>query len=236
MLFGHPRTRSFTWHSSRFAARLDRWYVSPSLVPYLGACFVGTETPSDHRPVVLELYPKVRPDQGPGLRRVRLQQFWGDDAAKEEFEQLLTQEAASAPALGEDGEGAREWLNWWVDLKGRIATKAYELTRRVRQARQLATVAARAPSAAALTQAYQALEAEELTALESAAALDSLLAARSDWCAAVKAEQAAAEWKRRVEWVHQGERRVSQPLSKAFSPLQQHGTLQPSVPPRQGAS
>jgi exonuclease III len=202
----HPQTRSFTFHSSRHASRIDRWHLSSSLVPYVAACFVGTETPSDHRPVVMDLLPRIQGDQGPGLRRVRLQHFWGDTAAKGEFEQFLAHATAAAPALGEDGEGARDWLAWWVEFKGSILTKAGELSRRVRQQRQLATVAARAPSAAALSQAYQALEAEHLTAAEAAAAMDNILAARSNWCAAVREEQAAAEWQRRVDWVHQGER------------------------------
>jgi hypothetical protein len=202
----HPRSRSFTWHSSRYAARLDRWYISSSLLQYLGGCFVGTETPSDHRPLVLELLPKVRPDQGPGLRRVRLQQFWAEDVARAEFEQFLTQHAATAPVLGLTGAGAHAWFTWWVGFKGQILTTAGRLAHQTRQARMVTTVAARAPSAAALSQAYQALEADDLTPAAAAAALDAILAARSEWCQAVMAEQAAADLRRRVDWLHQGER------------------------------
>lgn len=202
----HPRTRSFTFHSSRHASRLDRWYVGPSLQPHLGSCFVGTQTPSDHRPVVLDLFPRARVDQGPGLRRIRLQYFWDDDAARTEFEQFLQQEAASAPDVEDDGTGAQAMLAWWGGFKGRVSSKAGELSSRVRQARQLAQVVARAPAAAALTQAYQSLEADNITTDQAAAALDNILAARQAWCAALQADQAAAEWERRRDWVHQGER------------------------------
>jgi hypothetical protein len=202
----HPRTRSFTWHSTQHAARLDRFYMGPSLQPHLGACFVGTQTPSDHRPVVVELLPRAQPDQGPGLRRMRLQYFWDDAIARAEFEQFLVQEAASAPAVSEDGTGASAMLTWWGGFKGRVSCKAGELSRRVRQARQVTEVVARAPAAAALAQAYQSLEAEGITTAQAAVALDNIQAARQAWCTAVQAAQASAEWARRRDWLHQGER------------------------------
>jgi exonuclease III len=49
----HPTRRAFTHHSPTSARRLDRLYVTGDLQPYMQACFMGDETPSDHRPVVL---------------------------------------------------------------------------------------------------------------------------------------------------------------------------------------
>jgi len=128
--------------------------------------------------VVLDLFPRAQADQGPGLRRIRLQYFWDDDAARTEFEQFLQQEAASAPDVEDDGTGAQAMLAWWGGFKGRVSSKAGELASRVRQARQIAQVVARAQATAALTQAYQSLEADNITNDQAAAALDNILAAR----------------------------------------------------------
>ena len=216
----HPTRRCFTFHAWNAASRIDRWYVSSVFRPHLAQCSVGPETPSDHRPVVLELLAKT-PVMGPGVRRVRLQGFWGDQAARAAFEDFLQQEVDGAPQApgAQPGGGAgvggvpaaaheqqdRELLTWWVGFKGRVHVKASTLSRQLRAAQQTAHLTSRAQEAAALSAAYDAVEAAA-TEQATTAALDQVLQARRAWCAAVKAARTATAWQRRRNWVHQGER------------------------------
>ena len=204
----HPTTRSFTWHSNQHASRIDRWHLSSGLSPHLSRCWVGPETPSDHRPVIMELLPANPAFFGPGVRRVRMQAFWHDEVARTEFQDYLQQELATAPQGGhglQADAAARALLAWWTQLKGKMHVKAASLARRVRSASQTAAAATRQQAADALGTAYGALE----TAADAAgadAALDQVIAARSAWCAQVQAGRSAAAWQRRRDWIHQGER------------------------------
>ena len=210
----HPRQRSFTFHSSRAASRLDRWYLSASLQPFITRCSVGSATPSDHRPVILELLPAAPSELGPGVQRVRLQAFWQDAAAKAEFEDFLQQlvDAAPPPARQAPPGGATEaaadqaLLAWWPIFKAQLRAKAHQLSRRVREAsRQPPPGTHRAQAEAALAQAYTAVEAATTAAAE-AAALQALMQARGVWRAAVNHDLASFEWQQRRSCVHQGER------------------------------
>lgn len=210
----HPRQRSFTFHSTRAASRLDRWYLTPSLQPYITSCRVGSATPSDHRPVILELLPAAPLELGPGVQRVRLQAFWQDEAAKAEFEDFLQQQVAAAPppaplaTQGGAAEAAADQalLAWWPLFKSHLRAKARALSRRVRQANHQAPPGtSRAQAEAALALAYTAVEAATNPAA-AAAALQALEQARRAWREAVNSDLASAEWQQRRSCVHQGER------------------------------
>jgi hypothetical protein len=208
----HPNRRSFTWHSTTFASRLDRWYAAPDVVSYMHHCYVGDASPSDHRPVVVELLPKLSNAVGPGLRRTRLQGFWGDAAAKQEFQQYLQQQADQAPKLADadaDQEQQRQAalavLDWWPRFKSGVICTAAALCRRVRAATQHSQGNSRQQAAAALAAAYAAVE-TSVSDQQMQAALQQLSVARQQWCDAVNADRATAVWQRRREWLHQGER------------------------------
>ena len=236
----HPARRSYTWHSGSAASRLDRWYGSSSLRQHVVQCKVHGVSPSDHRPVLLELLASQSPKVGPGLRRVRLHAFWDDAAAQQEFKDAVAQAATTQPqqpassqaggpgagrgaGLGGEGAGAsaelqwaRALITWWPTFKSRISHTALVLTHRVRAAHQAATqAAARTQAQAALEEAYTAVE-QASDAAQEAAALDQVLTARAAWCAAVAADRSASTWQHRRDWIHQGEQ-PSRGLTAALS-------------------
>lgn len=208
----HPARRSFTWHSTSATARLDRWYAVSELTSYITQCWVGDASPSDHRPVVVDLLPKISNVVGPGLRRVRLQGFWSDTAAKQDFMCFLQQQAAQAPQLAHDDasqqqqrQAATAFLQWWPQFKSEVICTAAALCRRVRAAAQHTSAGSRQAAADGLALAYAHVEAATSDA-QMEAALQQLAVARQAWCAAVNADRAAAAWRCRREWLHQGER------------------------------
>jgi exonuclease III len=197
----HPTRRAYTHHSPTSAARLDRWYASEALQPYLWQCSIGDETPSDHRPVILQLAAagQQQQRQGPGLLRARVQQVWEDVEAREQLKQFLEQAAAAQP------DSDAEFLEWWPSFKGGVHLKCRQLAREVRARQQATRGMAREAARAQVAAAYEAVEAS-ITAAQTEAALEQLQQARQQWRSSVGAEARAAEWRRRQDWLHHGER------------------------------
>lgn len=106
----HQQRRSYTHHQGPSAARLDRWYGRGAIASYVMQCHVHDETPSDHRPVVLQLAAKQGARPGPGLPRARLHQVMADAAAKQHMEEYITQSAAAAP---QDDAALLDWWGGW---------------------------------------------------------------------------------------------------------------------------
>ena len=210
----HPRQRSFTHHSYCSAARLDRWYCSSQFVTYLARCGPHTATPSDHRPVLLDLLPSSPSKLGKGYQRARPQHYWDDAAAREEFLEYLVEQAAAAPA-SDTPQGAQALLEWWPGFKQRLIEKSIALSRNARTARQQQQADQRADATEALFAAFDAVEACTSDA-DAAAALDGVLEARHLWRQAVRADSNATAWRMRRDWVHEGER-PSKGLTQALA-------------------
>lgn len=214
----HPAQRSFTHHSCCSAARLDRWYCSSRFQAFLAHCGARADTPSDHRPVILDLLPAQPSRLGQGYRRARPQQFWDMEAHREDFLGFLREQAEAAPASDTPQE-AQALLQWWPGFKQRVLAKCSELARQARADRQQQQPQEDIRTAAAqrLTAAFEAVEGSTSEA-EAAAALDGVLRARQQWRDTVHAEGVKASWQRRRDWVHAGER-PSKGLTAAINSL-----------------
>ncbi|KAG1664367.1 hypothetical protein FOA52_004700 [Chlamydomonas sp. UWO 241] len=102
-------------------ARLDRFYVSPALVPRVFGCDAGESGGSDHRVVALHLTPLVPEARGPGRPRVRAL-FWADRDLADGFRAWFGQQAAEAPT-----HSHADLMRWWQAFKPRLAREARRL-------------------------------------------------------------------------------------------------------------
>lgn len=195
----HPQRVSYTHHQGASAARLDRWYARGSVADFCMQCHTSDTTPSDHRPVILQLAAKQGAQQGHGLPRARLHQVLADTAARQHLEQYIQHTAAAAPE--EDGA----FLDWWVGWKVGVLHETMQCAREVRQRQAATLVQARRQAALGITAAYEAVE-RATTPAQAAAALRQVTQARQQWCESVRQQAAAAEWQQRRDWVHNRER------------------------------
>ncbi|KAG1667053.1 hypothetical protein FOA52_000416 [Chlamydomonas sp. UWO 241] len=117
----HPMQRGYTFTAYNAQARLDRFYVSPALVPRVFGCDAGESGGSDHRVVALHLTPLVPEARGPGRPRVRAL-FWADSDLADGFRAWFGQQAAEAPT-----HSHAELIRWWQAFKPRLAREARRL-------------------------------------------------------------------------------------------------------------
>jgi exonuclease III len=110
----HPTRKAYTHHAHASAARLDRFYVPEQLLPYAMQCMVGGETPSDHRPVVLQLAARSSIRQGKGLYRVRMQHIASDPEARAQLQQFAADLASQAP------QDDAPLLAWYPSAKAKL--------------------------------------------------------------------------------------------------------------------
>jgi exonuclease III len=203
----HPQQRSFTWHgvggSQGSASRIDRWHCSSQFVQYVVRCGAQSPSPSDHRPLVIEVLPACPATHGKGYRRARPQHFWGDEQGRADFQgfvETLYQEAPSPT----DQQSAAALLQWWPSAKRRILHKCTQLTLQVRAAQRMQVAAQDGGPAAELEAAYAAVETHSSPAMV-AASIKRVLVARQAWRAATKQAYNKAEWQARRDWVHSKE-------------------------------
>ena len=159
----HPHRRSYTHHQGPSAARLDRWYGRGGITSYVMQCHVHDQTPSDHRPVVLQLAARQGARQGPGLPGARLHQVMTDAAAKQHLEQYILQSAAAAP------QDDAALLDWWGGWKVGVLHEVVTSAREVRLRQEATDVQARRLAALALTTAFAAVETATTQAAAAAA-------------------------------------------------------------------
>ncbi|KAG1676337.1 hypothetical protein FOA52_001132 [Chlamydomonas sp. UWO 241] len=117
----HPVQRGYTFSAYNAQARLDRFYVSPALVPRVFGCDAGESGGSDHRVVALHLTPLVPEARGPGRPLVRAL-FWADRDLADGFRAWFGQQAAEAPT-----HSHAELMRWWQAFKPRLAREARRL-------------------------------------------------------------------------------------------------------------
>jgi exonuclease III len=203
----HPRQRSFTWHGvggrKGYASRIDRWHCSSQFSAYVVRCGTKSPSPSDHRPLVVEVLSRRPASQGRGYRRARPQNFWDDEQARGDFTssmQVLDQGRPKPSNM----QQALALLQWWPRAKLRMLNKCTELNLRVRAAHQAQAAAEGAAPAAELEAAYTAVEIFT-TPDRIAASIQRVLTARQAWREAANKANARAEWQARREWVHSKE-------------------------------
>ena len=195
----HPTRRAFTHHTATSARRLDRLYVTGDLQLYVQACFVADATPSDHRPVVLQLCARRAASQGRGLPRARVQRIWEVPAVRQVLEQRLQEMAQEAP------QDQQALLDWWPIFKRRCLVLCMQLGREARTHSLGVGMQQRQAAQAQLVAAFDAVE-RGVQPAQLPAALQQVLQAREHWRGQVAAQAQSAEWSRRREWVHGGER------------------------------
>ena len=183
----HPTRRSYTFLAAGAASRLDRFYASPELEPYVASCTVGDRSTSDHRPVSLTLTGLTPASCGPGLRRVRLG-FEGTPALLDALRSWVAHEVAAAPA------DHYALLLWWPPFKRRLAAQCRRLHATSRQV---------AAGLQAATEQLAALHAQ-LDAGDGSA-LAAIPAARAQLAEAQATAAADAALHQRRAWVHQRE-------------------------------
>ncbi len=119
----HPRGRLFSRLDSRSASRIDRYYASRNIQPYVAqhSCSDLLAGHSDHRLLVAVLHPRAAPDR-PRLpsRRVRVD-FLVDDNLKDRLRSELDSLIASAPARDAD------FLAWWPRFKAAASARCRHL-------------------------------------------------------------------------------------------------------------
>lgn len=184
----HPGRRAYTYVHSQHAARLDRIYVSPDLLPYVAVCSVRDRTFSDHRPVSLSLAGLLPASAGPGVRRIRLG-FVGHPDLVQQLLEWLDQRLHTAP------DDNHAFLAWWPTFKRALAAKCGELHRASRRMSQAAEVAG-----AELAALHAQLDAGD------EATLPAIIVARQRFVEAARASAAADELCRRQRWLHKRER------------------------------
>jgi len=198
----HPARRCFTYVTGTAASRLDRFYVSPELLPRLAVCSVSSAVVGDHRPVSISLVGLQPSSLGPPRARVRVE-FASSPPLLQAFQGWLDQQLASAPA---DDLGL---LVWWPFFKRRCADKCAALQRAHR---------AQARGAKVEGDKVAAMLAQLDTGDSSA--LPAVLAARQCFADALAAEEGERALCRRQAWVHAGER-PGPALSRCFRPRSQ---------------
>jgi exonuclease III len=184
----HPGHRAYTYLRSDCASRLDRFYTTAAVLPYVGPCRVLDWQCSDHRPVSLTLVGLEPAALGPGPRRVRLG-FLSTPALADDLRAWLEQQLLAAP------EDAFALLLWWPQFKHCLAARCVRLQRASRALAGAAQVAA-----AELRELHAGIEAGDASLLGAA------IAARTRFAEAANAALADERLRRRRSWVHVGER------------------------------
>lgn len=195
----HPHRRTYTFIRATAASRIDRVYLSQTLLPYVATCAVQSRTTSDHRLVTLALTSRRPADIGPGRQRVRLG-FASSPLLTDQLKAWLQQEAAAAPA------DPHAFLVWWPQFKRRLVLICGELHRASRR------MSAAAEAAGAQLDALHA----QLDAGDTST-LDAIVEARQRFVVAAAASEAEAALRRRQRWFHVGERPCP-PLTRRLRP------------------
>jgi exonuclease III len=195
----HPTRRVYTYHCHTSASRLDRIYASIALNQYVQACGVGAQSPSDHRPVVMQMGARVAPKHGRGLRRARVSQVWEVQATREQLQQGVQALAEEAP------QDDHALLAWWPVFKGECLLLCERLAREARQLTGGVVNASRQQAAACLAGAFEQVE-RATGAQQLEQALQCVLQARQQWREQVMQQVLRSDWEQRREWIHTGER------------------------------
>ena len=195
----HPGRRAYTYVHSQHASRIDRFYVPPSLLPYVAVCTVRGRTFSDHRPVSLALVALHPSSQGPGIRRVRLA-FFSSPSLLQQLHTWLGGQVQAAP------EDPHAFLVWWPQFKRRLSTLCGRLHRASRLLSQEAEAAG-----AQLDGLHTQLDAGD------EGVLGAIITARQQFAAAVGAYVQDAALCRRRAWLHTGERPCP-PITRRLRP------------------
>lgn len=138
----HPDTRTYTclshrthaYHTTVHASRIDRFFISKSLIPYAHQCDVPLrQTTSDHRVVVLTLLSRTRShQQGKGFRRYRIR--YGDHTdLRRSVDTWLEQQAAGMPPPDAPHDVVFEW---WNTFKQRFAQQIVSANREANRRQQ----------------------------------------------------------------------------------------------------
>ena len=195
----HPGRRAYTHHCTTCASRLDRVYVSSALQQYVQACQVGNQTPSDHRPVLLQIGAREAPKQGPGLRRARVAQVWQIDSMRQQLVEGVQALTAEAPQEGE------ALLAWWPVFKGECLLLCERLAREARALACGNVNVRRQQEAAHLAGAFDEVE-RACAPQQLELALQHLLQARQRWREQVMLQLQICDMQQRRQWIHTGER------------------------------
>ena len=201
----HPRRKEWTYFQVReeqapqpgqpptkklAASRLDRFYVSDGLLPYVTACGVADRcTVSDHRLVVLRLQARLPSSQGKGLRRMRAH-YLRHDELRERVNCFLAAQLDAMPSDPDDPAVAQWWLAFKPRWCGEIAAANAEA-----RARLLDALAGSEAARHARDQAAEALETQQ-------EALAGFAQAQSEWRRARLRKARDAEMGRRRDWLH----------------------------------
>lgn len=183
----HPTARSFTYFSASSAARLDRLYTTPNLLPFMSSCSAATSPLSPHRPVTLVLLPK-HPIllSRPPPPKARLQ-FARDPALRQAFLAWGEAEASHAP------EDEYALLLWWPSFLSAVVHNTRVLSADLRAASQAQVDTARQN----VSSCYERVEGDE-----GLAALPDLAVAARQLSAAQAAQRAADQHMARLKWLH----------------------------------
>ena len=193
----HPSTVAYSHHHPRGAARLDRFYISTPLEPWVTSTGIGGQVPdplgdyySDHRPATLQLLPaNPRMAPAPPTRRVRML-FAGNMQLLQLFRDKMAELQAAAPI------DPHALLAWWPSFKRRMAGECKALNKAAR--------ALRLPNSTASAQQLSSLY--ERVQREGMAAIPELLQQRRRHAATTSAELADASMAQRRRYLHNGER------------------------------
>lgn len=189
----HPHRRAYTHHGVSGAARLDRVYVPEALCTYLHRCWVGSVSPSDHRPLAVSLTAAgERRVRGRGLQRLRMP-FWAASAQREEFQQCVEQQASQAPA---DPAALRAW---WPQFKRALAAKVVALNKQAALPSSPAAWAAERQTRQRLAATYAAADSGD------AQAHASVPRCRGEWMAAAARARRAVASTTQPTWLHANE-------------------------------
>ena len=217
-----PKCRQWTYLqptvNGLHASRLDRFYTSPELAPYVLRCgTAGRYQLADHRLVLLDLQARRPSSHGRGLKRVRLHYLRHRDLHARVDSFLLAQ---TPPAVG-------DMWTWWLGVRGQWAARMQEMTavaaRRLRGARA-AEVAAQAVKARAAADLEAGLPGSQAAyaAAEAAARRESGRLART----VIRS--------RRTAWLHTRET-PSPLLTTLLRPPPTAVTIPSLIHPRSGA-
>lgn len=205
----HPGRRAYTYlqgstPETLVASRLDRFYLSPDLLPYVPRCTVVTgPRPADHRMVVLSLQAALPGRRGPGLRRVRVH-YTKHPHLVAQVDSFLAQQQAPAA-----GVGAAAIYTWWAALKQRWRRCIAE-----------ANAAARAIFLTALRKQHEArvaLDSAEQAAAAGTGDAAALAAAQRTYSRARAAAAGGVVRQCRLSWLHSRET-PSKPISAVIKP------------------
>ena len=198
----HPRRRAFTFTNGSVFARLDRIYVSESLLPCASSPTIGRAPLADHCSASVTLLGLQPPAVGRQRRRLRLG-FLSSPALLQRLQDWV---AAHAPPE----DPSTLVATWWPEFKRGLSSICRELQR----------AAARPEVAVGEARAALDAVAGRWEAGEDAA-LPALVDAHGQWRAAAHAAGAAeAARLRRHSWLHSGER-PGPALSRQLRPPQQ---------------